>query len=444
MTLQASLLRQLENPNLTADNRADLRCEIAREFEDKGEYELAREVLDELWLGERPKIDGLEISTGAEVLLRAGVLTGQRPGAQETAKNLISESLAIFSSLNYKKKIAEAQCELALAYWRTGEYNEARDLLTETLKLLPTDSELKAKVILRLGIVELDSARTTEGLRILEGHSVLFERVNNQTIKGSYHATLGNALENRWATENQSSDLDRALIEYTAASYHFEEAEHRRYLANVENNLGFLYFKIERCQEAHDHLDRARRILARLKDKITIAQVDETRARVFLKERRNSNAERTAQSAVQTLAKSDRQSLLAEALITHGTALARLRRYSPALSAFRQAVDISQGVGCMNRAAEAALTAFQEIGERLSSDDARSLPAGRKLFEEINRFEHDLIKHALDEAQGKVTFAAQSLGISYQSLGYMLQTRHKDLLGERTPVYRRAKKDQSE
>jgi tetratricopeptide (TPR) repeat protein len=445
MTLRTSLLRQLENPNLSAESRAELRCELAKGFEDKGEYERAREVLSELWtrIGEQPQIKGLESSVAAEVLLRAGVLTGiigsknQITDAQETAKNLISESLTLFKSLGFKKKIAEAQTELALCYWRTGEYNEARDVLTETLKRLTTDSELRAKVVLRLGIVERAAINYAEALRVLTEHATLFEKINNQTIKGSYHVTLGNVLENLWESEKQGDYLDRALVEYAAASYYFEEAEHRCYRANVENNLGFLYFKINQYKEAHEHLDKARRILTSLKDSVTLAQVDETRARVFLKQKRNVEAEKVARLCVRTLEESGRQSLLAEALITHGRALSRLRKYSVALSAFHRAIDISQQTGSLNSASEAALSAFQEIGKHLTSDEGRGLPAGRKFVDEIKRFERDLIKHALDTSQGSVTRAARSLGISYQSLGYMLETRHKDLLKARSPVRRR-------
>jgi tetratricopeptide (TPR) repeat protein len=447
MTLRASLLRQLENQSLSVDSRAELRCDLAKEFEDKGEYESAREVLGELWkrIGEHPQVKGLQSSVAAEVLLRVGVLTGaigskhQITDAQETAKNLISESLTIFRLLSYKKKIAEAHTELALCYWRTGEYNEARDVLTETLKRLTTDSELRAKAVLRLAIVELDAARTDEGINMLTEHAPLFQKINNQTIKGGYHVTLGNALENLWSLEKQGDYLDRALIEYAAASYHFEQAEHRCYWANVENNLGFLYFKISRCKDAHEHLDKARRILVSLKDAGTIAQVDETRARVFLKQKRFVEAEKLAQASIRTLEQSDRQLLLAEASITHGIALARLGNYIPALAAFRRAIDLSQHSGSLNRAGEAALSAFQELGEHLTSDETRSLPAGRNLTEEINQFEHDLIKQSLDASQGSITRAARSLGISYQSLGYMLETRHKDLLAARTPVKRRTK-----
>src|SRR5215203_3515719 len=137
MTLRASLLRELINPNLSVGGRAELCCELAKEFENKGEYENAREVLSGLWprIDQAPKLKGLDQSMSAEVLLRAGVITGwigssyQVTDAQEKAKNLISQSLTIFESRRYKKKIAEAQTELALCYWRTGDYNEASDLL---------------------------------------------------------------------------------------------------------------------------------------------------------------------------------------------------------------------------------------------------------------------------------------------------------------------------
>ena len=141
MTLRASLLRELDNPSLSVATHAEHCCELAREHENRGEYDEARKALGDYWrrVGERPRVKGLEPNAKGEVLLRAGVLTGligssqQIPEAQETAKNLISESLTIFQTSNYRKKIAEAQTELALCYWRTGEINEARDVLADAL-----------------------------------------------------------------------------------------------------------------------------------------------------------------------------------------------------------------------------------------------------------------------------------------------------------------------
>jgi tetratricopeptide (TPR) repeat protein len=444
LTLRASLLRELENPNLSVNNRAELCCELAKELEKKGEYEEARKVLRDYWrrIGERPNLKGLEPSTAAEVLLRVGVLTGaigsknQTADSQETAKNLISESLALFQTTNYRKKIAEAQTELALCYWRTGEINEARDLLEDTLSRLILDSDLKAKAVLRLAIVELEASKHNKALGILTTHASLFQKINNQTIKGCYYVTLGNVLEKLWEPEKRTKYLDRALVEYAAASYHFEQAEHRCYLANTENNLGLLYFTTKRYKEAHQHLDHARRVLASLKDIGGVAQVDETRASVLLEQGRIAEAERVARSSVRSVEKSGKQGLLAEFLITHGRALVRLRNYSVALSTFRRAIAAAEQTGSMSWAAQAALAAFHERREHLVALEREQLVSGLSKKEK-KAMEHDVIKIALENAHGSVTHAARSLGISYQSLSYMLKTRHKDLLKKRRPVRRR-------
>ena len=408
MTLKASLLRELVNPNLSVGGRAELCCELAREFENRGEYIEACEVLSVFWprVGERPKLEGLAQANAAEMLLRAGVLTGvigssrQIANSQETAKNLISESLTIFQSQNYKNKVAEAQTELALCYWRTGEYNNASDLLRLALEQLASDSELRAKAIIRAAIVEIDSGHLTEALQRLTDNAALFQKINNHTVKGCYYQTLGDALKDLWATGAPGNYLDRALVEYAAASYHFELADHRRYRANVENNLGLIYFQVDQCKEAHKHLDRARRIFASLKDKSAMAQVDETRARVFLAEERDSDAEKVARSSVRTFDKSDLRLPLVEALTTHGTALARLGHYSTALTTFRRAIDVSQEIGAPNRAGQAALAVFQEMGERLAVREKRSVITGRGLNEEIQSLEQELIKHALENVDG--------------------------------------------
>lgn len=445
MTLLTSLVRELVNPSLSPGGRAELCCELARDFENRGEYEEACEVLSVYWphINERPNVEGLERAVAAELLLRAGVLTGvidghcQISNCQETAKNLISESFAIFQQQRYRKKAAEAQTELALCYWRTGEYDNALDLLKLALAQLTTDSELKAKAIIRMAVVYIDAGRLNEALDCFTNNADLFQQLVNYMLKGCYHQTLGDVLKDLWAAEAQGEYLDRALVEYAAASYYFEMAEHRRYRANVENNLGLIYFKINRCTEAHRHLDRARRIFTSLKDKIAVAQVDETRARVFLKESKDAEAEKAAYASLKTLDHADIQLPLGETLTTYAMALARLGKYSDALGAFRRSIDLYQQIGAPLRAAQAALAAFQEFGDRLAVQEKENLFSGRTLREDIRSLEHNVIKHALEVASGSVTRAARTLGLSYQELNYMLETRHNDLFCLRAPVRRR-------
>jgi tetratricopeptide (TPR) repeat protein len=448
MTLPPSLLRELKNPSLSVSNRAELYCEAARALEYKGEYEKARRLLADYWtrIGERPKLKGLEPSTAAELLLRAGVLTGwlssrsQIADAQEIAKNLISESLTIFQSLSYRKKIAEAQTELALCYWRSGELNEARDLINDALSRLQTPNEVKAKAVLRLAIVECEAASYTKALRVLTKNALMFEKINNDALKGSYHLELGTVLRHLFESKPHGDYLDRTLIEYAAAGYHYERAKHKPYLAFVENQLGLVYFTINRCEEAHQHLDRARRIFMRMRDAGTAAHIDETRACVFLKQGRIIEAEEAARAAVRIQERTGRHVWLAEALITHGKALARLKRYSSALFAFRRAFDLSEKNGCSNQSAEAAIATLRELGENLAVIEGGQLLPGRGLRDEKRSLEHEGIKAALEQAKGSVTLAARSLGISFQALTYMLNTRHQDLLTIRTPVRHRKRK----
>lgn len=442
MDSQVGLLRQLRNKNLSLDEQAELRCQLAKQYEDVGQHEAARQVMSELWqgIGKRPKIEGLEQRTAAEVLLRVGVLTGcyQIEGAQETARNLITESLTIFQSFKHGKKIAEAQAELARCYFKEGRYDEARIIIQDALKRLHTDSELKAVVILRSAVIEWGAARYDEALRILNESAPLFEKINSYSVKGSYHNQLAMIFQTL-AEAGQREYLDRAFIEYTAASFHFEEAKHKRYLANVENNLGLLYFTAKRYREAHRHLDYARLLMGSLKNREGAAQVDETRARVFLAEKRNAEAEKAARSAVRVLEQSQHYAL-AEALITHGRAQARLGRIEHARLTFYRALEISEQSGALARAGEAALCIVRELGGRL--EDVQALSEKLPLVKELSRYEHDLVKQALIRGRGSVTQAARLLRTSHQHLTYLVEKKHKDLLPLRTPAKRRPKPKQ--
>jgi tetratricopeptide (TPR) repeat protein len=444
MTLLSSLLEQLDNPNLSRNQRAELSCQLAKELEDAGDYEAARRAISGFWqrVGEPPKIEGLEQSTAGEVLLRSGVLTGwigsknQITDAQETAKNLLSESLTIFESLGDKRKAAEAQIELALCYWREGAYDEARIMLNGVLAELRANDELKAKALLRLAIVERSALGYNEALQILIDNAPLFEKTTNHTLKGSYHNNLANLWENLGKSERREDYTDRAFVEYAAASYYFEQAEHKCYRGKVENNLGFLYFKAGKFKEAHEHLDRARRLLSSIKDNDSVAQVDETRARVFLAQGCNLEAEKAARAAVTILEHGGQQDLLAEALITHGTALARLGCYSQSYATLQHAIETAQQAGALSRAGEAALILIEELGDHLTPRTQQA-PVSSALIEEVHRYERDLIRQALIKAEGSVTWAARLLGVSHQRLIYIIKKRHKDLRSVRTPAKRR-------
>jgi DNA-binding NtrC family response regulator/predicted negative regulator of RcsB-dependent stress response len=382
MNRQTSVLRQLEDPTLNLSQRAELRCYLARELEAAGDYEAARGAMTELWqrIGERPQTDGLEQHVAAEVLLCTGLLTGwlgsahQVAGAQEIAKDLMSESFRIFESLDMRAKAAEAQIEIALCYWREGAFDEARITLhNATGRLTSEDNELKALALLRSAIVEKSAKRLNDALHILNEAAPLIATCDSQTLEGNFHNTFAIVLRNLGTTEQRADYIDRALIEYAAASFHFEQAGHTRYRARVENNLGFLLFTLSRFDEAHEHLDHARRLFESLKDRGSVAQVDDTRARALLAQGRDREAEKIVQSAVRTLENGGEQGLLAEALTTHGIALARLGNDSQARFALQRAIKVAHVAGNRENAGLAALTMIEELGKRLEPDEMSAI-----------------------------------------------------------------------
>lgn len=378
MNIQTSLAHQLARPSLPLDERARLCCQLAQELEESGDYEGARGALDPLWqrVGDEPNVEGLAQLTAAEVWLRAGTLTAwigsarQIAGAQETAKDLISRSLAAFEELDETEKAAEALTDLGYCYWREGAYDEARVTLDQALaRLGEIESELRAVILLRSAIVELSATRLNDALRILTEAAHLFQASSNHALKGKFHVNLALVLDNLSTGEGREDYRDRALVEFAAASFHFEQAGHTHYCANTENNLGFLLFTIGRFDEAHQHLDRARRLYIDLKDVGNAARLDDTRARTLLAQGRNTVAEKTARAAVRVLEQGDEQAVLAEALRTHGTALARLGRVEQARTTLGHAVRVAEHSGDLEGAGLAALLFIEELRPQLATEE---------------------------------------------------------------------------
>jgi two-component system response regulator GlrR len=382
MRLIAHLQRQIDDSTLTAVERARLRCQLAKELEDSGNYEAARNALGDLWhhIGERPRLDNLDQQTAAEILWCAGTLSGwigsarQIDGAQEIAKDLISESIAIFEELREEEKACGAQIDLSVCYWREGAFDEARVLAQNVLnRISGKGSVQEIRALLGLAVIEKTAGRNHECLRLLLDASPLFEASEGHGLKARFHNQLGTVFKELGAAEHRSDYFDRALIEYAAASFHFEQAGNVRFRAVVENNLGFLFLMNNRFEEAHEHLDRAQRLFSNLKDERSIAQLNDTRARAFLAEGKKAESERVARAAVRTLEQGDELSLLAEALTTHGVVLARIGHHEESRASLGRAVEVAERAGDNESAGLAAMTIIEELGARLTSDELRSL-----------------------------------------------------------------------
>jgi CheY-like chemotaxis protein len=480
MNLADSQLKQLDNPSLTQNERVLLRCRLASEFIHAGQYESAREALGELWqgLGLRPVLEGLKSPTAAEVLLQCGSLSGwlgrvqHVSGAQEKAKNLISEALRMFKAQGQRAKVSEAQYELGMCYFRLGAYDEARIVLEEALSgLEETDTYLKAKILIRQTVVEIWTGRYHDAWNILNQAEAFFENCGD-ALKGKWHGQKGLVLQRLALTEKRSDYADRAIIEFTAAIYHYEQARHERYCANNHNNLAMLLYQLGRYSEAHENIDRAQEIFKGHNDTGNLAQVNETRARVFIAEQRYEEADRIIADVIQAFEQGGDAALLTDALTLQGVVRARLGAHDSSVQILNRAIHVAQESGSFFNGGLAALALIEEHGEarmtelklyhayrradellkdtqdvehiarlracaRIVTKKLLGMELSDKNFsltEVVQAYEARFIAETLEAEQGMISRAAKRLGISHQLLSHALSTRHKNLLGMRKPA----------
>ncbi len=482
---------KLDTSHLTANEEADLRCRTALELKDRGEYDAARDAMFPFWkgIGSRPDTKGLDSDLVPRVLLCAGIVAGWLGGvkgireAGDYTRDLITESIRLFEAIGDSRKVAEARAELAQCYWRSGDNDTARILLTTALERLTTGGNARANALLMLSSVEWAESRYKEVLRILAENAPLFEGITNPTIKGTYHNQLGiNLRAIASASKKRTDYFRRAINHYRVADEYFKLAKHVVFRAHVKNNIGNVLRDLHRFKDAHQYLEQARRLFMRVGDKVRVAQVDDTRAQVFTDEGNYAQAELIARSAARSFERAGRQCFLAEALINQGIALARMQQPERAQFIFQRAIEIANHAGSLNRAGVAALTMIEEIDTLsrevqsaayaqarvwLASSDSPDMKPRLKaiakkideagtgmkadvrevlfnkrvdLAEEVLKFERDLISQALVKVNGKVTHAAKLLGVGYQTLAHMIENKHPDLLKQRTPVRRRPRK----
>jgi tetratricopeptide (TPR) repeat protein len=462
---------------LTADSAFRLAWDLAN----IGEYEASRRALGPYWdgIGERPRTDGLNARDQAELLLRAGALTGwlgsagQVEGAQQFAKDLISESLRAFETLGNKEKMAEAHTDLGVCYWREGAMDEAR-VWFKTAFALSSDPTNQLRILVNSTTVEVSTNHLDEAQTLLKQAATLLDRIEDPASLGRFYMQRGIVFRRLGGVEN----LDRALLDHTAARVYFEKANHRRYFARAQNNIGVTLLELCRYDEALDNLADARQTFIDLGDVGTAAQVDETRARVQLAQQRYADAEKLASASAAVLERGGEQSLLADTLQTMGIAQARQKRYQPAMATLRRAAEVAETAGDPESSGRAYLAILEELRDFLSSSEvselyaeadqrlgddlshetmkrlracARFLAAGpattsasqaasRVPFEEqVRTCESNLIREALEEANGSVTRAAKILGLTHQGLCYIINHRHKSLLTARAPIRVRRK-----
>lgn len=372
-------------------------CEKLFKLERQGRYSEALANLEDIWQDKTalPDVEGLEPKMAAELILRCGSLIGfhghnkQIPNSQEKSKNLLSEARNRFLEMYEVEKVAECENYTALAYWRTGELNEAEVWLEEALsRNLPESSDIRLYSRIINSIILLTKGKYEAVVSELEPHKTEFENFGLNFLNGCFWMNLGIAYQ----------ELDKpfqALENYELARRYYLKAKHQIYLGTVENNLAQTHKLIKNFTQAHESIDKATKIFKLLKDRTREGFSLDTKAQIFLAEEKYDNALETADKALKILRLGENAANQIETYLTKVKTLLYLDKFSDAAFCLFEAVQIAR----TNISEEAAKNLVAEFEMVLKIREAKKINEAviesaamydeqrenKKVFEETSR-----------------------------------------------------------
>ena len=343
-------------------------------LERRGRYIEALAEVEHIWKDIRtmPDVDGFEPGEAAEILLRCGSLIGfhgQNEQIQDShliCKNLLTEARERFSDIGNAEKVAECESHLAVAYWRSGEFNEADACLAASLEHdIPALSEARLHSHVVASLINFACKRHAENLKYAKLYERDFRKHASEYLNGILCSNIGLSHKNL-------GNMSAALTYLELAADHYQRARHKIYMATAENNLAQFYKETRKYSKAHESIDNATRIFTQLKDKTREGFSFDTKAMIYFAEAKYADALRSIQKGVSILKKSENTAYLIETLLTKSKILLFLDNFSEAVLALSEAV----GMARVQSGDEAAIRLIKEFETAL---DEKNSPAKKNL-----------------------------------------------------------------
>jgi tetratricopeptide (TPR) repeat protein len=289
-----------------------------KELETIGKYEEATVFLSVYWLGisEQPDVSDLNTEEQAEILLRCGSLAGnlgscrQITKAQELAQTMLKNARRLFLKLDIKEKVAECEARLATAYYRLGNFNEARIWLHSALsEKLDENSE----TVLYIHIIDcliLEAEKNyIELVKTCEKLEQLFCSSSYLVLQGDFNNNYAVGLMRLGRTEESIKRFELAKAFYV-------QTKHYLYLALLENNLAGFYQIEGRYEEAHRSAKSATENFKKLGDKTREGYSLDTQAHIYMSEGKYKEALTCANKAIKMLSDGENYCYLANSMQT--------------------------------------------------------------------------------------------------------------------------------
>ena len=340
--------------------------ELVRELialERSGMFEHALAELRGVWddVTTDPVVDDLDARHAADIHLRCGALIGflghsrQVPLAQERSRNLLTRARSAFLESYQPEKIAECENYLALAYWRTGETNEAESWIEESRSHdIPEhcDARLYSHVIRQL--IQFSQKRFAEIYAEFGNLEQIFVEHADNFLTGNFYMNFGLAAKNL-------GDIAEALDSVQKSRDFFTQAGNRIQLAMAENNLSQLYRAEGRFVEAHHAIDRATELFKTIGDRTREGFSLDSKALIYLDEGKFEAGLEVVDQGIAILRKSENFWYLTETIATKARIQLFSNDFSTATLTLLEAVELAK----MRISEQAALRLVRDFEQAL-------------------------------------------------------------------------------
>ncbi|HUR97474.1 MAG TPA: tetratricopeptide repeat protein [Pyrinomonadaceae bacterium] len=351
----------------TARAHRDLLRELIG-LERSGQFDLALQELRGVWdnTTELPNVENLDAALAAETYLRCGALIGflghvrQIPTAQERSKNLLTEARSIFLEIYDPEKLAECGNYLALAYWRTGEINEARSWVEEAQSYeVPDQSLVSMYSFVIRDLILLSEKKFVEVCASFPTLEKLFDGKADNFLTGSIYNNFGIAAKNLGNTAAALDALEKARDCFVASGNKIQ-------IALAENNLSQLYKSQHQYSFAHASIDRATQLFKEMKDRTREGFSLDTKALIYFDQGRFTEALETVELAIAILGRSENYAYLTETIATKAKIQLFASDFSTATLTLLEAVELAK----IRISEDAAMRLIREFERSLQDKNA--------------------------------------------------------------------------
>lgn len=363
----------------------------------------------------------------------------------------------------------EAKIEAATNYLHLGEINLARSSFLE-LQDLELSKDDRIRVLLGLVKAEWYADNILLSHEYILQATELAKNISDNELLGLFHSNYGLILRRLADVTERTDYLDKSIMEYTAASFYYELSGNVNYQARVENNLAFLQLSLTRYEQALVHAGLAKDLIQRSGEPSQLSYIYDTIARIHFAAGHFEYAYEAIQNALRLLPESYETKPYLDVSSTLARILFRLSKFAEGKKVLEDAILIAEKLEQFSVLGELYLNLLEEGEPSLlpneiisiyqkvflllntAKDKGRLAAIANKFFAILSplgesthidnicdRLEKETIKRALINADGSVSRAANSIGVSHQRIDSSLNTRFRDLLSARTPRIPRKK-----